>query len=64
MGVFKRGNVWWIRFQIDGKEIRRSAYTDNKSVAIEYAQQVRTELNRVRRANAIKSIRRQSRESG
>lgn len=49
MSVYKRGNVWWIRFQHNGKEIRRPAKTTIKRVAEEFERQVREELGRVSR---------------
>jgi len=33
MGVFKRGNVWWIRFSHKGKIIRETSSSENKTVA-------------------------------
>ena len=33
MGVFKRGNVWWIRFSHKGKIIRETSRSENKTVA-------------------------------
>lgn len=34
--VYKRGSVWWVRFQWNGQEIRQSARTTVKSEAREY----------------------------
>lgn len=28
--IYKRGCVWWVRFQANGKHVRRSARTDKK----------------------------------
>ena len=33
MGVFKRGNVWWIRYSYKGKIIRETSASENKTVA-------------------------------
>ena len=33
MGVFKRGNVWWIRYSYKGKIIRETSSSENKTVA-------------------------------
>jgi len=33
MGVFKRGNVWWIRYSFKGKILRETSGSDNKTVA-------------------------------
>lgn len=34
--VYKRGNTWWVRFQWNGQEIRRSARTTSKAEAREH----------------------------
>lgn len=37
MSLFKRGNIWWVRFSTpDGQQIRKSAETANKRLAQEY----------------------------
>lgn len=41
--VYKRGNVWWVRFQWNGQEIRRSAHTTLKGEAREYLSAVQSE---------------------
>src|SRR3954471_10215560 len=43
MGVFKRGGVYWYKFQFKGEPIRESAHTRNKDVArqIEAAHRLR-----------------------
>lgn len=33
MGLFKRGRTWWMRFTYKGKQIRKSAGTENKKLA-------------------------------
>jgi len=33
MGLFKRGQTWWIRFTYKGKQIRKSTETDDKKLA-------------------------------
>ena len=33
MGVYKRGNVWWIRYTCHGEQIRESTKTPSKKVA-------------------------------
>ena len=33
MGLFKRGQTWWIRFTYKGKQIRKSTETENKKLA-------------------------------
>lgn len=32
-GLYKRGDVWWLRYTVDGKQIRESSKTTNKSQA-------------------------------
>ena len=33
MGIFKRGNIWWIRYSYKGKIQRESSESTNKTVA-------------------------------
>ncbi|MBC8489126.1 MAG: site-specific integrase [Bacteroidetes bacterium] len=33
MGVFKRGNIWWIRYSYKGKILRETSSSENKTVA-------------------------------
>jgi integrase len=49
MSIYRRGKVWWIRFQHDGREIRRSAHTTVKRTAEEFEKELREELGRQRR---------------
>lgn len=39
--VYRRGKTWWVRFQWNGQEIRKSARTTVKGEAREYLQRVR-----------------------
>jgi len=34
MGLFKRGQAWWMRFTYNGKQVRRSTETNDKKLAI------------------------------
>ena len=37
MSLFKRGNIWWVRFSTpNGQQLRKSAKTANKQLAQEY----------------------------
>ncbi len=37
MSLFKRGNIWWVRFSTpNGQQIRKSAQTSNRQLAQEY----------------------------
>ncbi len=47
--VYKRGGVWWVRYQWHGKETRRSAHTSSKTVAQEYLAQLQAENQRLDR---------------
>ena len=33
MGLFKRGQIWWMRFTVNGQQVRRSTDTDDKKLA-------------------------------
>lgn len=33
MGLFKRGQVWWMRFTVNGRQARKSAETTNRKLA-------------------------------
>jgi integrase len=48
MSLYKRGNVWWVRFTApNGERISRSAGTDEKQQAQEYHDRLKAELWRV-----------------
>lgn len=49
--VYKRGNVWWIRVQHRGTEIRRSAGTSSKREAREYLARVIADLSAQKRGD-------------
>src|SRR5262249_26326027 len=33
MSVFRRGNVWWFKFRLNGQVVRESAKTNSKTIA-------------------------------
>ena len=33
MGIYKRGPVWWMRFSLQGKQVRKSTETDDRKLA-------------------------------
>ena len=33
MGLFKRGSIWWMGFNVNGKQVRKSTGTDDKKLA-------------------------------
>lgn len=59
---YKRGKVWWVRFQADGEEVRRSARTTSRAVARDYERQLREEFGRVKRGGRPRISYRQAME--
>lgn len=51
MSVYKRGKVWWIRFQSGGNTIRQPAKTRNKREAEEFEKRLRDQYNRIARGD-------------
>jgi integrase/recombinase XerD len=49
LSVYRRGKVYWIRFQFAGQEHRRSARTASKAEAVAYERQIRKGFGRVAR---------------
>jgi len=49
MGVYKRGGVWWVRFQWDKAEIRRSSRETSRDKALEFELKLKEDLKRVHR---------------
>lgn len=48
MSIYKRGKVWWVRFTTpDGQQIRRSAGTDQRQLALEFHDNLKMEYWRV-----------------
>ncbi len=45
MGLFKRGQTWWVSFTYQGKQVRHSTETDDKKLAEKIYHKVRTEVN-------------------
>ncbi len=44
MGLYKRGQVWWMSFTYNGRYVRRSTETDNKKIAEKVFFKVMTEI--------------------
>jgi integrase len=44
MGLFRRGQTWWMRFTYKGKQIRKSTETDDKKLAVRIYQKVMGEV--------------------
>ena len=51
MGVYKRGDTWWFRFNWNGETIRESTKQTNKRVAEQIEAARRTGLATFRRKN-------------
>ena len=49
MGIYRRGKVWWIRFTVCGQEIRESATTGSRHVALAYERKRREEIGMLSR---------------
>ncbi len=47
--VYKRNKVYWVRFNFQGKEYRRSAFTSSKTVAQQYLAQLMEEKRKIAR---------------
>jgi len=45
MAVFKRGKIYWMKFQRDGVEIRESTRTTNKTVALQIEEKRKREVH-------------------
>jgi integrase len=44
MGLYKRGRVWWMRFNYNGRQIRRPTETTNKKLAEKIHHKVMTQI--------------------
>ncbi|OPY66187.1 MAG: site-specific tyrosine recombinase XerC [Syntrophorhabdus sp. PtaU1.Bin050] len=44
MGLYKRGQTWWISFSYNGRQVRRSTETDDKKLAEKIYHKVLTEV--------------------
>lgn len=44
-GLYRRGDTWWIRYSVNGKQIRRSAETGNKKTAEALLGKIRAEIH-------------------
>lgn len=53
MSVYKRGSTWWVRFQVNGEEVRRSAHTSDKRTAEAFERKLREEAGRQRRGEGV-----------
>ncbi len=49
MSVYKRGDVWWVRFQRDGQPIRKSSGSSVKRVAEQFERELKEEYARQKR---------------
>jgi hypothetical protein len=44
MGLFKRGQVWWMRFSFNGKQVRKPTETTDKKLAEKIHHKVMTQI--------------------
>lgn len=51
-GVYRRGDVWWVRFRLNGVHVRRSAKTTKKTEAVVFLAQLMEEHARSGRSEA------------
>lgn len=49
MAVYKRGEIWWVRFRHAGVEVRQSARTRKRAVAEDYERRLKEEAGRLAR---------------
>ncbi len=49
MSVYRRGSIWWVRFQWRGKDIRRPAKTRNRATAQCFERWLKEEFGRIDR---------------
>jgi len=59
MSVYKRGEIYWVRFQVDVEEIRRSAHTGDKRTAEKFERELREDVGRLRRGGRARRTWRQ-----
>jgi integrase len=55
MGLYKRGNVWWFTYMVDGRQKCEAAGTSNKRLAQKLLDIRRSEIAEGRYANLLKS---------
>lgn len=46
--IFKRGDIWWCRFKVAGREYRRSLYTASRTEALKRAKIEREKIDHIR----------------
>lgn len=49
MSIYRRGKIWWVRFQAQGVEIRQSARTTSQSTALKYERELREQYATIAR---------------
>lgn len=53
VSIYKRGNVWWAEFSLNGKPVRKSTYSKNREEAERIHDEFRLGLSRIRGKQAI-----------
>lgn len=56
MSIYKRGNVWWVKFQWRGEIIRRSSRTGNRRVAEKHERSMREERAKLDRGGKPRRV--------
>lgn len=56
MAIYRRGGIWWVKFQRDGVVVRRSARTTSASQARAAERAMRAEAERISRGPASKTF--------
>lgn len=62
MGIYLRGKVYWVRFEVDGQEIRQSARTTSRTAALAYLKELREEAGRIARGGRVRHTYREAME--
>lgn len=52
--VYRRGKIWWVRFQWRGQEIRKSAHTTSKAEARRYLEDLLGNAARISRGGSVR----------
>ncbi|MDB5362244.1 MAG: site-specific integrase [Rhodospirillales bacterium] len=62
MGIYLRGKTYWVRFEVDGQEIRQSARTASRIKAEAYLKELKEESGRIKRGGRERHTYRQAME--
>ena len=62
MGIYLRGKIYWVRFEVDGQEVRQSARTTSRTAALAYEKELREEAGRIARGGRVRHTYREAME--